>query len=480
MKNSDEYASLDGMAQADLVRRGEVTAAELVEAAIGRIERLNPDLNAVIRPLFDDAREAAKGPLPEGPFSGVPFLLKDLLAEIAGVPLVEGSGFLDGHYVSGADCELVRRLKAAGLIIVGKTNTPEFGLLPTTEPRLTGPTRNPWDRGRTAGGSSGGSAAAAAAGLTAMAHANDGGGSIRIPASCCGVFGLKPTRGRNPLGPHYGDLMNGLVSEHAVTRSVRDSAALLDATRGPAVGDPYGAPPPARPYTDEVGQDPGKLRIALSLAPVTDSAVHPDCLAAVRETAALCADLGHEVEEAAPALDGELLVKRFGQMWTAFVGWAVADWTRRTGREPKPEHFEAATWRMYENAQRRGGTDYLLAVQDLQRLSRDVAAFFQDYDLWLTPTLGAPPQPLGYFDWTPESGAEARERINQYSCFTIICNVTGQPAMSVPLAWNSDGLPIGSQFIAPYGDEATLFRLAAQLEAARPWADRWPEIAGAS
>jgi amidase len=303
MTKFDEYASLDGMAQADLVRRGEVTAAELVEAAIGRIERLNPDLNAVIRPLFDDAREAAKGPLPEGPFSGVPFLLKDLLAEIAGVPLVEGSGFLDGHYVSGADCELVRRLKAAGLIIVGKTNTPEFGLLPTTEPRLTGPTRNPWDRGRTAGGSSGGSAAAVAAGLTAMAHANDGGGSIRIPASCCGVFGLKPTRGRNPLGPHYGDLMNGLVSEHAVTRSVRDSAALLDATRGPAVGDPYGAPPPARPYTDEVGQDPGKLRIALSLAPVTDSAVHPDCLAAVRETAALCADLGHEVEEAAPALE---------------------------------------------------------------------------------------------------------------------------------------------------------------------------------
>jgi amidase len=231
---------------------------------------------------------------------------------------------------------------------------------------------------------------------------------------------------------------------------------------------------------DEVGRGPGRLRIAFSTEPVTASEVHPDCAAAARAAAELCADLGHEVVEAKPEVDGELMVKRFGQVWTAFVGWAVADWSRRTGREPAPEHFEAATWRMYENAQRRSGTDYLLTIQDLQSLSRDVAGFFADYDLWLTPTLGAPPQPLGHFDWDPGNSAATRERLNQFSCFTIVCNITGQPAMSLPLSWNAEGLPIGVQFIGRYGDEATLFRLAAQLEQARPWAERWPEIANVS
>src|SRR5256714_123203 len=301
---ADEFATLDATAQAELVRRKEIKPIELVEAAIKRIERINPTINAVITPMYELARAAAADALPDGPFTGVPFLLKDLLAAYTGVRMASGSRFLQ-DFTPGHDSELTARYKRAGLVVVGKTNTPESGILPTTEPTLFGPTRNPWDTTRNTGGSSGGSAAAVAAGLVPMAHANDGGGSIRIPASCCGVFGLKPTRARNTLAPALGDAMSGLVAEHAVTRSVRDSAALLDATAGPALGDPYWAPAPEGPFAEEVGRDPGRLRIAFSAASPFGGPVHADCVRAVHDAATLCEGLGHHVEEAAPEVEAE-------------------------------------------------------------------------------------------------------------------------------------------------------------------------------
>jgi amidase len=471
----DDLAFLDATALADLVRRKEVKTIELVDASIDRIERLNPTLNAVVTPMYDLARKAALSPLSEGPFAGVPFLLKDLLAEYGGAALIESSALLRDH-VSEQDSELVSRFKRAGLIVVGKTNTPEFGILPTTEPRLFGPSRNPWDTTRTTGGSSGGSAAAVAAGLVPMAHGNDGGGSIRIPASCCGLFGLKPTRGRNPLGPHYGDMYSGLVAEHAITRSVRDSAALLDATSGPDLGDPYWAPPPARPFLQEVGAGPGRLRVALTTQAATDVAVHPDCVAAAHDAAALCAELGHEVTEVTPAIDGQVVTQAFMTLWSAGCAWTVDDWARRTGRTPTPDLFEPLTWALQEMGRQHSASAYLLALQDLQKVTRQVARFFLDYDVWLTPTLGEPPVPLGTFDSPPETPLQGLFRAAAFVPFTPICNITGQPAMSVPLYWNADGLPVGSHFVGRFGDEAALFRLAAQLEQARPWASRRPPV----
>jgi amidase len=471
----DDLAFLDATAQAELVRDKEVKPIELVNAAIERIERLNPILNAVITPMYDLARKAAAGSVPDGPFVGVPFLLKDLGAECGGVRLTWGSAFLR-DYVSGCDSELVVRLKRAGVIVLGKTNLPEFGMLPTAEPHLFGPSHNPWDTTRSTGGSSGGSAAAVAAGLVAAAHANDWGGSIRIPASCCGLFGLKPTRGRNPLGPYYGDMLSGLVCEHALTRSVRDSAALLDATSGPDLGDPYWAPPPERPFLQEVGVSPGRLRIAFTAQGITGVQVHPDCVAAVRDTAALCTNLGHEVTEVAPTLDSQLVTQAFITVWSAGTAWMLDDWARRTGRTPTPDLFEPLTWAFQEMGRQHTASAYLLALQDLQKISREVARFFVDYDIWLTPMLSEPPVPLGTFNSPPDNPLQGLMRAAAYAPFTPICNITGQPAMSVPLYWNAEGLPVGSHFIARFGDEATLFRLAAQLEQARPWASRRPPV----
>jgi amidase len=469
----DELAAMDATAQAALVRGGEVTAAELVEAAVERVERDNPALNAVVTTMFDEARRAAERPPGDGPFAGVPFLLKDLVAAYEGARLSCGSDFL-GDFVPDRDSELVSRLKRAGLVCVGKTNTPELGILPTTEPRRFGPTRNPWDRSRSAGGSSGGSAAAVAAGLVPLAHGNDGGGSIRIPASCCGVFGLKPTRARNPLGPYTGDVMSGLVVEHAITRSVRDSAALLDATSGPEVGDPYWAPPPARPFAEEVGADPGRLRIAFTAESYTGAPVHPDCAAAVLDAARLCEDLGHEVAEAAPVVEPDMMSQAFLAVFGAGVAWQVEWLGRVTSRTPSPDYLEPLTWALCELARATSAADYLLAVQWLQIVSRDVGRFFADYDVWLTPTLAEPPVPLGTFDAPPDDPLAPLMRAVSWVPFTPICNATGQPAMSVPLHWNAGGLPVGSHFVGRFGDEATLLRLAAQLEEARPWADRRP------
>jgi amidase len=470
----DEILDLDAIGQAEAVRGGEVSTRELIEATIARIERVNPKLNAVVTPLFDDARrEIAQGVL-AGPFAGVPFLLKDLLAEYAGSPLTAGSAFLAGYYRSRADSELVTRYRRAGLVVLGKTNTSEFGILPTTEPRLHGPTRNPWDLGRTPGGSSGGSAAAVAAGMVAMAHGTDAGGSIRCPASCCGVFGLKPTRARNPLGPRYGDLLSGLVVEHALTRSVRDSAMLLDATAGPDVGDPYWAPPAIRPYCEEIATPPGRLSIAFSIATATGVPVHPDCVAAVRDAARLCAALGHEVEEAKFVLDGDVISRGFRTLWSGAAAWMVDASARLTGQTSSSEGFEPLTWALSEMGRHCTVSDYLFAVEDLQRVSREVARFFARHDVWLTPTLSEPPPRLGAFDPEPDNPMRGLLRAGRFTPFTPLCNITGQPAMSVPLYWNAEGLPIGSHFVGRFGDEATLFRLAAQLEAAQPWAARRP------
>jgi amidase len=475
MSLSSELGILDATAQAELVRKKEVTPIELIEAAIERIERINPAINAVVTPMFDEARAAAVGALPDGPFTGVPFLLKDLLAAYAGVRMTSGSAFLR-DFVSTHDSELVARHKRAGLIVVGKTNTPEFGIMPTTEPALFGPSRNPWDITRATGGSSGGSAAAVAAGLVPFAHANDGGGSIRIPASACGLFGLKPTRARNPLGPDFGDMFTGLVAEHAVTRTVRDSAALLDATAGPDLGDPYWAPPPARPFLDEVGADPGKLRIAFTTAAASGVTIHPDCVRAVNDAVQLCTDLGHEVVEAAPQIDGDALTPMFMALWSAGCTWTIDGAALASKREPTPDQFEFATWALYQMGRQQSGAAYLTALQWLQMTARDVARFMQDYDVWLTPTLGEPPVPLGSFDSTLERPMAGMARAAQFVPFTPICNMTGQPAMSVPLFWNEQGLPVGTHFVGRFGDEGTLFRLAAQLEAARPWANRRPPL----
>ena len=473
MSLSDELAFLDATAQAELVRRKQLKPVELVDAAIARIERLNPALNAVITPMFELARSAANNPLPDGPFRGVPFLLKDLLASYAGVRMASGSSFLK-EFVPEHDSELVGRLKRAGLVIVGKTNTPEFGILPTTEPRAFGPSRNPWASGRITGGSSGGSAAAVAAGMVAMAHANDGGGSIRIPASCCGLFGLKPTRGRNPLGPDFGDIMNGLVAEHAVTRSVRDSAGLLDATAGPDIGDPYYSPPPVRPFLQEVGADPGKLRIAFTTTAPNGVPIHADCVRAVHAAAELCSELGHAVNEAAPTADAELLANSFTVVWSVGCASIVEGAALLTRRKPTPDRFEELTWELAQQGRALSGPAYLGAVSVLQSIARQVARFFANYDIWLTPTLAEPPLPLGSFDAQPGNPLYGLQRALAFVPFTPVCNVTGQPAMSVPLFWNAEGLPVGTHFVGRFGDEATLFRLAAQLEAARPWAARYP------
>lgn len=474
-----DVLSMDALGQAELIRGKEIQPIELVDAIIEQIEKLNPKLNAVITKMYDLARKAAQGTIPEGPFRGVPFLLKDLIASYAGVRMTAGSKALK-DYVPKFDSELVVRQKRAGLIILGKTNTPEFGLTATTEPHLFGATHNPWELNHTPGGSSGGSPAAVTARILPMAHANDGGGSIRIPASCCGIFGLKPTRARNPLGPEYGDIMNGLVAEHAVTLTVRDSAVLLDATSGLDLGDPYYAPPKQRPFLQEVGADPGRLRVAFSTKAHKGSPVHADCIAAVNDTAKLMEKLGHHVEEKAPQIDASAYADARTAVWLPNDAAIVEGLAASTGRAPSPDDYEPMLWGIYQEGKKQPAWKLVLAVRYLQSLSRQVAEFFTRFDVWLTPTLGAPPPPLGTLHPTPEDKVvdfhKTYERLDQFIPFTPLANETGQPAMSVPLFWNRDGLPIGVHFMGRFGDEATLFRLAAQLEQARPWAERRPPV----
>ncbi len=468
-----DYTDYDGLGLAQLVRKGEVTAEEVLAAAIERVEALNPALNAVVTKVYDQARAAAREHDPAAPLAGVPFLLKDLGAGQAGVPMSAGSRFFE-HEVVPVDAETVVRHKRAGLMILGRTNTPEFGLNASTEPVVFGPTRNPYDLARTPGGSSGGAAAAVAARMVPVAHASDGGGSIRIPASCCGLFGLKITRNRNTYAPYAGEGLAGCAVEHVVSRSVRDSAAVLDATAGPGIGDPYFAAPPARPFLEEVGADPGRLRIALTTKAFNGVDVHPDCVAATREAARLCEQLGHRVEEAAPAFDVEGLDHNYNRMFAVNAAGNIWLRARSLGREPTAEGFERVTWAMVEQARTIGAIDYVQILNRLHGISREIARFFESYDLLLTPTLAEPPVRLGVLDMMSEDLAAYQERLWRFTPFTYAFNVTGQPAMSVPLSWNAGGLPIGVQFVGRYGDEATLLRLAAQLEQAQPWAARRP------
>lgn len=475
MSKFDEILHLDATAQAELIRKKDVRPIELVDAVIEQIERLNPSLNAVITPMYDQAREVAKGPLNNGPFTGVPFLLKDLLLEVKGVRLTEGSAFLKG-YISDYDSALAIRYRNAGLIFTGKTNTCEFGLMTTTEPKLFGPCRNPWNTDKMTGGSSGGSAAMVAAGVVPMAYGNDGGGSIRIPASCCGVFGLKPSRGRNPLGPEYSDIWCSYFAyEHVITRTVRDSAAALDTTAGPEIGSPYCPQSPERSFSEAATSDPGKLKIGYSVKTITNESIHPDCEAAVKDAALLCADLGHEVEEACPDMD-EGFIKHFDRFWSIVTKWSIDYWVRKTGNVATPDQFEDLTWRLNEIGAKVDAVGYIDNLMALQKCVERVMRFFENYDIWLTSTLYKPPLNIGSFEPTPDNPFNAFDQMDLFSPLPGICNATGQPAMSVPLFWNSDDLPIGTHFAGRYGDEETLFNLAGQLERARPWADKRPPI----
>lgn len=493
-----EYATYDGLGLADLIRRGEVSAHEVLDEAIARAERLNPHLNAIIEPMYDLARAALSEPLPDGPFAGVPFLLKDLLASYSGVPMQCGSRFCT-DLVPDHDSEIVRRYKAAGVALLGRTNTPEFGLLPVTEPRLFGPTRNPWDLNRTPGGSSGGSAAAVAARIVPLAHGNDGAGSIRIPASCCGLFGLKPSRGRTPMGPDMSEAWQGLASNHVLSLSVRDSAAMLDATHGPEPGAIYVAPPPERPFLAEVGRDPGRLRIALSSEPLLGSTVHEDCLEALADAAALCADLGHEVEEAAPDLDGAELRTALLTMIAAETRADIEEIEELLGKKATSRDFEPTTWALALLGRETPAAAFARATRTLHSTARSLAPFFETYDIYLTPTLAQPPVAIGSLKPTGvesmaldvlgnlNAGAilnaimradSVASHLFDFMPYTPLANMAGMPAMSVPLTWNDDGLPIGVHFMARFGEEAMLFRLAAQLEAARPWFHRLPPLHG--
>jgi len=456
----DSFWRMDATTQAELVRRGEVSPLELVEAAIARIERLDPALNAVVAPLFDRARDMARGPLPDGPFRGVPYLIKDL-NDLAGAPTSNGSR-LFAEYVAAQSEPYVARTLAAGVIPVGKSNTPEFGLIATTESLQLGPCRNPWNTEFTPGGSSGGAAAAVAAGLVPFAHATDGGGSIRIPASCCGLFGLKPSRGR--LGP--GEVGGGDISvQHCVSRSVRDSATLF------AAAEYRGSDAVLPPLGLVTGPAKQRLRIAFSTRSYTGGAPHPDVEAAAQRAARLCADLGHEVVEAAPAIDGGQYIDAFMTVWSSFAA-GVRKIAEQRGLDPAAV-LEPWTLGLAALYNRKPAGAMEAAIAHFARVQHAYDAFFERYDVLLTPTLAAPPVRVGEQAPTIEY-ASLYERVLDWVDYTPVHNGAGNAAMSVPLGTSSMGLPIGVQFAAPQGGERRLFELAYELEAAAPWGGRWP------
>ena len=472
---------LDATAQAELVRRGEASPAELVDEAIARIEQLDPAINAVVSERFEKARREARGPLPDGPFRGVPLLLKDLDVCSAGDPLYCGTRFLKAlDYRAPEDSHLVEKFRAAGFLILGKTNTPEFGLTVTTEPKSVGPCRNPWNPEHSTGGSSGGSAAAVAAGMVSIAHASDGGGSIRIPASACGLVGLKPSRGRISLGPELAEYWTGLVTSHVVSRSVRDTAAVLDAVCGAMPGDPYTAPSTPGTYLEQCRRPANRLRIGLlAHVPSGHSVVHPDCVEAVGRAGALLESLGHSVELAHPEAlaDGEALAI-FNTIVTSWVAASLADWERKIGRPITHEDVEPATWLFAELGRAVPVAHYINTLHDLNRYRRRMAAWWaRGFDVLVTPTLGCPPPKLGELVPPDDNPMAAMARTLEVMPFTPAFNLTGQPALTLPLHWNAAGLPIGTQFVADYGREDLLLRLAAQLEQAAPWAERRPPIA---
>lgn len=470
-----EYANYDGLGLADLVRKGKIKPIELVDEAITRAEALNPKLNFVVFKDYDRARETARRKLSKGTFTGVPFFLKDIFAFAQGMPTRQAARFIPPvHWPH--DSLLVERFKASGLIMLGKTNVPEFGLVPTTESKLYGAARSPWNLEHSTGGSSGGSAAAVAARIVPLAHANDGGGSIRIPASCCGLVGLKPTRGRVSYAPDFGDVVDGLAIDLVVSRSVRDTAAALDAVAGNVQGDPYWAPPQPDSYLAAIRRKPKRLRIAFDAKKLDGTKLHPDCEAAVKAAAKLCEKLGHSIEEASPALDQPTLIPAFMAVWSANLASGIDMVARLTGQTPSADHFEGLTWGLYEAGKRVGASEYLLAKGAMQQASRRAAAFHEKYDMWLTATLGLPPVKLGTFDMEERNPEKSFAPLIDYVPFTAMQNVTGQPAINLPLHWNKAGLPVGVQFVGRYGDEETLLKLAAEIEKAQPWSHRYASV----
>ncbi len=484
----DELSSMDATAMAELVSSGGASPLELVDAAIERAEQVNGELNAIIHPLYEEAREAARGPLPDGPFKGVPFLLKDLGAAYAGQPLHMGMQLLkDADFKAPVDTYLAQRFSEAGLITIGKTNTPELGILPTTEPDAYGATKNPWDTSRTPGGSSGGSGAATASGIVPMAHANDGGGSIRIPASNNGLVGLKPSRQRISEGPLVGDNLSGLTCELVVSRSVRDTARILDAVEGAAPGDPYVAPAPLRPYVEELTDESTGLRIGVMKEPAVTLDVDPDCTAAVDKAIGMLEGLGHNVTGSSPVEmmgggeggddAGMAIQDSFLTRWAAGQAATLGQIGMIAGREVTAADVEPLTWTLAQIGLERDGGRYLRDVALHQGISRMIAGWFEaGHDLLLTPTMAEVAPKLGTFDDSGENPFDAFTRAFPSGAFTALFNVTGQPAISLPLHWTEEGVPVGVQLVAPLGREDLLLRVAAQLERAHPWSDRVPGV----
>ncbi|HEY8948833.1 MAG TPA: amidase family protein [Rhizomicrobium sp.] len=469
-----EYGKYDALGLAALVAKKKVKPIELLEEAISRSEKLNPKLNAIIYKDYENARARAKGKL-RGPFAGVPFLLKDIFALSTTMPTRQASKFMPAMPWMH-NSVLVDRFHGAGLVPFGKTNVPEFGLVATTESKLYGAAHNPWNLDHSTGGSSGGSAAAVAGGIVPMAHANDGGGSIRIPASACGLVGLKPTRGRMTNAPDFGEIIDGLATDLVVSKSVRDTAAALDATAGPIQGDPYWAPPQPKSYLESMKRKPKKLRIAFASKKLDGSAFHPDCLAAVKHAAKICRDLGHEVEEASPDLDQAQLIPAFMALWSGGLANGIDTIAMLTQRKPTEDDFEGTTWGLYEQGKRVTASEYIGAKAALQMAGRAAAKFHEKYDMWISPTLGMPPVKLGVFDLSERDVAKSFGAQIDYVPFTAMQNATGQPAINLPLYWNKENLPIGVQFVGRFGDEEGLLKLAASIEKAAPWAHRYDSV----
>lgn len=469
-----DFAAYDGLGLAGLVRDKQVSPLELLEAAIERIERHNGVLNAVVHKSYDEARRTAASKLPDGPFKGVPFLIKDLGLRVEGWPRTSGSRFA-AIAADTDDSELVKRYRAAGVVLAGKTNTPEFGIPGVTTSAKLGPCRNPWNPDHISGGSSGGAASAVAAGMVPIAHASDGLGSIRIPAACCGLVGMKTTRDRNPNGPEDTDRAIGFSVDHVVSRTVRDSAAMLDATGAPQPGSPYAPPPKSGPYLDEVGASLGKMRIAWSSETPTGNPVDPEVRAALERTASTLKALGHDVREEGLGIDYRLLYRAQGMVSAANFSAGMARWIERIGREPGDD-IEGLARRLYERGKEMSGQDAMWAWQQLRLMNRQILARFETWDVWLTPVMCTPAPRVDFLDTLMADLKEFDRRQAATFGFTPPFNMTGQPSLSLPLAQSAGGLPIGMMFTARYGDEATLYRLAGQLEKEMPWAGRGPPV----
>lgn len=472
-----EYARHDGLGLAALVRKGQVTPEELLDTALAAVDAVNGQLNAVLQTLPRQARAALRKAAPEGPFAGVPMLVKELVLHAKGVRCDMGSRLAQG-YVAASDTELMARFRRAGLVLAGTTQTPELGYNPTTECVLFGPVHNPWNPAHSAGGSSGGSGAAVAAGIVPIAHANDGGGSIRIPAACNGLVGLKPTRDRIPTGPDYGEILCGWAIEFAVTRTVRDAASLLDAVAGADIGAPHLVPPPARPFAREVRADPGKLRIAWTASALSGRKIHVECRRAVEKTVQALIDSGHTLVEDAPKYDWEQFLESTHRVWTAFTAQFVTALSRATGRPASLATLEPVTLACHRDGQKMSAVELLDALAYGNVLTRAVGTFFTRYDALVTPTMAKPAAPLGEINQARKGlkGREWTRQVFEYVPFTPLFNTTGNPAISLPLHWTAEGLPVGVQVVGRLGDEATLLRLAGQLEEALPWRGMLPPV----